>query len=54
MHDGYRCNCGTVWLTEYEAQNCPNCSPQLVNICDVCQKAYFDSDLAKECEESHK
>jgi hypothetical protein len=53
MHDGYRCSCNQVWLTLDEAQNCWNCSADLISICDVCGKGHFDSDRAQECEESH-
>jgi predicted amidophosphoribosyltransferase len=55
MHDAYRCGgCQTIYDTFQEAENCPQCEPELVNVCDTCGKVEFDSDLIKECEESHE
>ncbi len=53
MHEAYRCSCGAVWDSLIEAENCPVCVPELVTICDVCERSYFDSDKAVECEKSH-
>jgi hypothetical protein len=54
MHDAYKCGgCFTLYDTRLEAENCPSCEPELVTVCDVCGMSYFDSDLAKECEQQH-
>jgi hypothetical protein len=54
MHIGYRCNCGRVYESLDAAIECYSCYPEEVTICDECNEAYFDEDLAAECEERHE
>jgi hypothetical protein len=54
MHYAYRCgDCGKLYDAKEDADAC--CAlTDFVSVCDVCGKDDFDSDVIKECKDSHK